>query len=139
MKTLWRLDTNLHLDWGSPFLSNFVPDFAIGLHADVIDKSSPFHRRFLNRLPELLEPSITPFPNSGHPLCFPFLVWERKTDAQSSLFKAQNQLALPIIKSLDILSGLSLTDMPILDSLRWAINGNFMLIISKMTLHSVTR
>lgn len=44
---------------------------------------------------------------------FPFLVWQRKSDLDSSVFKAQNQLALPIIKALDIHDSLEANDIPV--------------------------
>ena len=113
VKTSWKLDETVHPGVGSLFLSQFVPDFAIGLRINTSDRNSPFHLNFLQTLPELLEPSIEALPNPGNPFSFPFLVWERRTDAQSSLFQAQNQLALPIIKALDILSGLGLLDLPV--------------------------
>lgn len=56
----------------------------------------------------------SPFPNRQKPFCFPFIVWERRTDATSSLYKAQNQLALPIIKSLDVLDSIGVCDLSIL-------------------------
>ncbi len=68
---------------------------------------------FLKGYSSLVEPSTSPFPNETNPFCFPFFVWERKTDLDSSLYKAQNQLALPMVKMLDLLDSLGLNEMPV--------------------------
>ena len=50
--------------------------------------------------------------NEGRVLSFPFLIWERKSDSGETL-KAQNQLALPTIKALDVLKSVNLDYLPI--------------------------
>ena len=78
-----------------------------------MEDESPFYRTFLAHLCDIVEPRVDVFPNAGNPLCLPFMVWERKTDAESSLYKAQNQLSLPLVKSLDILAAVGLKHMPV--------------------------
>jgi len=48
-----------------------------------------------------------------NPFCFPCFVWERKTDLDSSLYKAENQLALPMVKMLDAMDSLGLNETPV--------------------------
>jgi hypothetical protein len=112
-KVSWKLDAALHTRLGSPFNSRFFPDVAYGLHADVSGDQNPnLGREFLLVMPSITEPSFTPFVNQGRALCFPFLIWERKSDNGETL-KAENQLGLPTVKALDILEGLGLSDLPI--------------------------
>lgn len=113
IKHPWKLDSELHPGLPNPFLSVFIPDFVGGL-AVGSSNESVLSNNFLKDLPKLLEPATSPFPNIGKRLCFPFLIWERKTDAESSLYKAQNQLALPTVKALDILKAVGVEDLSIM-------------------------
>ena len=110
-KISWKLDDACHKLLQRPFISIFFPDVCYGLSSN-FEVESPLYRRFLRQIPTMTEPSIDPFVNVGKALCFPFLVWERKSDS-GEILKAQNQLALPIIKALDILQGIGLEELPV--------------------------
>ena len=112
-KIAWKLDTAIHPGLDSPFNSYFVPDVIYGLRAGVKRGGNPkLSRRFFSAIPTLTEPSFTPLVNEGRSFCFPFLIWERKSDSGETL-KAENQLGLPTVKALDVLEGLGLGDIPI--------------------------
>ena len=114
MKTAWKLDFAIHPRLRFPFNSYFIPDVAYGLMADTsFNENANLSRPFLLAIPTLTEPSFSPFVNEGSPLCFPFLIWERKSDSGEA-FKAENQLGLPTVKVLDILEGLGLGTIPII-------------------------
>ena len=113
-KISWKLDNALHPRLGSPFHSRFFPDVTYGLRASARGGGNPnLTRQFLSTIPTLTEPSFSPFVNQGRQLCFPFLIWERKSDSGETL-KAENQLGLPAVKALDILEGLGLSNIPII-------------------------
>ena len=113
MKVCWKLDGAFHPRLGPPFTSGFFPDVTYGLRASTRGGSPNLNQVFIRGIPSLTEPSFNPFVNDGRLLCFPFLIWERKSDT-ANILKAENQLGLPIVKALDILEGLDLRDLPII-------------------------
>lgn len=80
-----------------------------------MSEESPFYRILLKAVPALSEPGVSPHPNPIRDLCFPFVIWERKSDSTSSLFKGAKPISIAIDKkALDILEALNITELPII-------------------------
>ena len=102
----WNLDEACHPRAGRPYTSDLFPDVVFGLRITIRENffTEP---DFISEMPSLTEPSASPLVNEGRFLSFLYLICERKAGSGESL-KAQNHLALPTVKALDVLKGVNL-------------------------------